>query len=73
MDLITPEQAEALVEKGKTLGEWLVEKEKGKAVEARNVEQRMLDALAVLALLLFNLVVWMGFGWIVLRIVRSLL
>jgi len=23
MDLITPEQAEALVEKGKTLGEWL--------------------------------------------------
>jgi hypothetical protein len=52
MDLITPEQAEALVEKGKTLGEWPVEREKGKAVEARNVEQRMLDALAVLALLL---------------------
>jgi hypothetical protein len=72
MDLITPEQAEALVEKGKTLGEWLVEQEKGKAVEARNVKQSMLDALGLLALLLFNLVVLVGFGWIVLRIVRWL-
>ena len=27
LDLITPEQAKALVEKGKTLGEWLMEQE----------------------------------------------
>jgi hypothetical protein len=32
----------------------------------------MLDALAVLALLLFNLVVLMGVGWIVVRVLRSL-
>jgi hypothetical protein len=72
LDLITPEQAEALISKGKTLGEWLVEKEKGKAIEARNAKQRMLDTLGVLALLVFNLVVLMGFGWIVLRIMRWL-
>jgi hypothetical protein len=33
----------------------------------------MLDALGVLALLLFNFAVLVGFGWIVLRAVRSLL
>src|SRR6267154_791249 len=31
LDVITPEQAAALVEKGKKLGEWLVEQEEGKA------------------------------------------
>jgi hypothetical protein len=72
MDLITPEQAEALVEKGKTLGEWLVEQEKGVAVEPRKAKQRILDALAVLVLLLFSLAVLVGFGWIVLRVLRSL-
>ncbi len=72
MDLITPEQAESLVENGKTLGEWLVEQEKGEAGKARKVKLRMLDALGVLALLLFNLVVLVGFGWIVLRVLRSL-
>jgi hypothetical protein len=30
MDLITPEQAEALVEKGKTLGEWLWRRRRAK-------------------------------------------
>jgi hypothetical protein len=72
LDLITLEQAEALVEKGKTLGEWLVEQEKGEAGKARKVKLRMLDALGVLALLLINLVVLVGFGWIVLRVLRSL-
>jgi hypothetical protein len=32
----------------------------------------MLDALAVLALLLFNIVVLVSFGWIVLRALWSL-
>ena len=72
LDLITPEQAAALVEKGKTLGEWLVEQEDGKAGKAKDARQRRLDALGVLALLLFNLVVLVGIGWIVLRIVRLL-
>ena len=72
MDLITPEQAEALVEKGKTLGEWLVEQETGVAIEPRKAKQRILDALGVLALLLLNLAVLAGFGWIVLRVLRSL-
>jgi hypothetical protein len=72
LDLITPEQAEALVEKGKTLGEWLVEQEEGKADKARKVKQRILDAVGVLALLLFNLVVLAGVGWIVLRVLRLL-
>ncbi|MGZ5899639.1 MAG: hypothetical protein ACXWLB_12865 [Reyranella sp.] len=72
LDLITPEQAEALVEKGKTLGEWLVEQEEAKADKARKVRQRILDAVGVLALLLFNLVVLAGIGWIVLRVLRLL-
>jgi hypothetical protein len=67
LDLITLEQAAALIEKGKTVGEWLVEKEKGEAGKVRKVKLRMLDALGVLALLLFNLAVLVGFGWIVLR------
>jgi hypothetical protein len=72
LDLITPEQAEALAKKGKTVGEWLVEQEKGEAGKARKVKLRMLDALGVLALLLFNLAVLVGFGWIVLRVLGSL-
>ena len=35
LDLITPEQAKTLVEKGKTLGEWPMEQEKGKAGKTR--------------------------------------
>jgi hypothetical protein len=54
LDLITPEQAKALVEKGKTLGEWLMEQEKAKAAKPRAVKQKMLDGLGMLALLLFN-------------------
>jgi hypothetical protein len=72
LDLITLEQAAALIEKGKTVGEWLVEQEKGEAGKVRKVELRMLDELGVLALLLFNLAVLVGFGWIVLRVLRSL-
>ena len=72
LDLITPEQAKALVEKGKTLGEWLMEQEKGKAGETRKVGQTMLDRMGLLALLLFNFAVLVGIGWIVFRVVRSL-
>jgi hypothetical protein len=72
LDLITLEQAAALIERGKTVGEWLVEQEKGEAGKVRKVKLRMLDALGVLALLLFNFAVLVGFGWIVLRVLRSL-
>lgn len=41
--------------------------------EPRVGKQTMLDRLGVLALTLFNLVVLAGVGWIVLRVVRSLL
>ena len=47
-----------MAEKGKTVGEWLVEQAKGEAGEAREIKLRMLDALGVLALLLFNLQCW---------------
>jgi hypothetical protein len=72
LDLITPEQAKALVEKGKTLGEWLMEQEKGNAGETKKVGQKMLDRLGLLALLLINFAVLAAFGWIVFRIVRWL-
>jgi hypothetical protein len=41
--------------------------------EPREGQQTMLDRLGLLALVLFNLVALAGFGWIVLRAVRSLL
>jgi hypothetical protein len=72
LDLITPRQAEALVEKGKTLEGWLVENKEGEAGPARKVGRRMLDRVAVFALLLLNFVVLAGIGWIVLRVLRSL-
>jgi hypothetical protein len=72
LDLITPEQAEALVKKGKTLGEWLMAQEKGKAGKTREVRQKVLDRLRLLALLLINFAVLAAFGWIVIRIVRWL-
>jgi len=72
LDLITPEQAAALIDKNKTLGEWLVEQEDGKAGKTKDARQRMLDALGVVALILFNLVVLAGVGWIVLRVLRLL-
>jgi hypothetical protein len=72
LDLITPEQAKALVKRGKTLGEWLVAREKGEAGKTRKIRQKMLDGLGLLALLLFNFAVLAAFGWIVLRIVRWL-
>ena len=70
LDLITPGQAEALVEKGKTLEGWLVENKKGEAGPARKVGRRMLDRVAVFALLLLNFVVLAGIGWIVLRVLN---
>jgi hypothetical protein len=71
MDLIAPDQAEALFEKGKTLREWTM----GQSVELgepREGKQSMLDRLGVLALVLFNVAVLAGFGWIVLRVLGSL-
>ena len=70
LDLITLEQAAALIERGKTVGEWLVEQDK--SVARRNAKQRIVDALGVLALVVFSLAVLVGFGWIVLRVLRSL-
>ena len=70
LDLITLEQAAALIERGKTVGEWLVEQDK--SVARRNAKQRIVDALGVLALVVFSLAVFVGFGWIVLRVLRSL-
>jgi hypothetical protein len=72
LNLITLEQAEALSNKGKTVGEWLVEQEKAEAGKGRKVKVKILEALGVLALLLFNLAVLVGSGWIVLRVLRSL-
>jgi hypothetical protein len=71
LDLITPEQAEALVEKGKTLSEWIME-QSSEMGEPREGKQKKMDLLWVLALLLFDLVMWAGFGWIVLRVLKSL-
>jgi hypothetical protein len=71
LDLITPEQAEALVEKGKTLSEWIME-QSVELGEPKEGKQKKMDRLWLVALLLFNLVVWAGFGWIVLRVLKSL-
>ena len=73
LDLITPEQAEALVEKGKTLSEWIMERKSVELGEPREGKQKKkLDWLWLVTLLLFNLLVWAGFGWIVLRVLKSL-
>jgi hypothetical protein len=73
LDLITLEQAEALVEKGKTLSEWIMEQKTVELGEPREGKQKKkLDWLWLVTLLLFNLVVWAGFGWIVLRVLKSL-
>jgi hypothetical protein len=40
--------------------------------EPRVGKQTMLDRLGLLALVLFNLAALVGFGWIVLRALRSL-
>jgi hypothetical protein len=71
LDLITPEQAEALVEKGKTLSEWIME-QSVELGEPKEGKQKKMDRLWLVALLLFNLVVWAGFGWIALRVLKSL-
>jgi hypothetical protein len=71
LDLITPEQAEALVEKGTTLSEWITE-QSVEMNEPGKSKQKKMDRLWLLALLLFNLVMWAGLGWIVLRVLKSL-
>jgi hypothetical protein len=71
MDPITPDQAEALVEKGTTLRERAMAQ--GVEVDEPKVgEQTTQDRLGVLALFLFNLAVLAGFGWISLRVLESL-
>jgi hypothetical protein len=40
--------------------------------EPKEGKQKKMDRLWLVALLLFNLVVWAGFGWIVLRVLKSL-
>ena len=40
--------------------------------EPRVGKQTMLDRLGVLALVLFNFAVLVSFGWIILRVLRSL-
>jgi|ERR1700730_9734575 len=72
LDLITPEQAEALVEKGKMLSEWIMEQSVEMNEPGTGKQKKKLDWLWLLALLLFNLVMWTGFGWIVLRVLKSL-
>jgi hypothetical protein len=72
LDLITPEQAEALVEKGKMLSEWIMEQSVEMNEPGTGKQKKKLDWLWLLALLLFNLVMWAGFGWIVLRVLKSL-
>jgi hypothetical protein len=71
LDLITPEQAEALVEKGTTLSEWITE-QSVEMNEPGKSKQKKMDRLWLLALLLFNLMMWAGLGWIVLRVLKSL-
>ena len=72
LDLITPEQAEVLVEKGNTLSAWIMEQKSVELSEPREGKQiKKLDWLWLVTLLLFNLVVWAGFGWIVLRVLKS--
>ena len=72
LDLITPEQAEALVEKGKMLSEWIMEQSVEMNEPGTGKQKKKLDWLWLLALLLFNLVMWAGLGWIVLRVLKSL-
>jgi hypothetical protein len=43
------------------------------AGKPRQGKKTILDRLGLLALLLFTVVVLVGFGWIVLRVLRSLL
>src|SRR5882757_978031 len=62
LDLITPEQAEALVEKGKTLSEWITKQSVEMNEPGKGKQKKKLDWLWLLALLLFNLVMWAGFG-----------
>jgi hypothetical protein len=73
LNLITTEQALALVENGKTLNEWIMEQSVKIDEPAAGKQKKKLDWLWLVLLLLFNLVVWAGLGWIVLRVVRSLL
>ena len=71
MDLITPDQAETLVEKGTTLRERPMA-QSVELDEPKVRQQTTQDRLGVLALFLFNLAVLAGLGWIVLQVLGSL-
>jgi hypothetical protein len=49
-----------------------VKQENGKASEPGKAKRRTLDALGLLALLLFNFAVLAGFGWTALRVFRTI-
>lgn len=48
-----------------------MKQENGKASEPGKAKRRTLDALGLLALLLFNFAVLAGFGWTALRVLRT--
>jgi hypothetical protein len=71
MDLITPDQARAAGREGQTFRERTMEQ--GIEIDEPRVgRQTMRDKLGLLALVLFNLLVLAGSGWIVVRVVKSL-
>ena len=64
----------SLVENGKTLNEWTIEQSVEIDGPGAGKHKKKLDWLLwLVSLLLFNLMAWAGLGWIVLRVVRSLL
>jgi hypothetical protein len=74
LNLITTEQAQAPVENGKTLNEWIIEQSvEIDGPEAGRQKKRLYWLLWLVSLLFISLVMWAGLGWIVLRVVRSLL
>ena len=72
LNLITSEQAEVLIEKGKSISEWIKEQDRGEMGELKTGKQKIMDRLGLLALLLFNVGVFVGLGWILVWAVRSL-
>ena len=72
LEVITPEEAKALVEKGQTLSEWMTERESVQMGKPREGKKRKSDRLWLFALLLFNLAAWAAFGWILLRVLSLL-
>jgi hypothetical protein len=74
LNLFTTEQAQALVENGKTLNEWIIAQSVEVDEPGAGQQKKKLDWLLwSISLLFFSLMMWAGLGWIVLRVVRSLL